>query len=64
MSPGVVSEDRERERLQGVTDENRSGLVERTVASRASSAEVIVVHGRQVVMHEAIDVDQLDGGGR
>jgi hypothetical protein len=55
--PGVLAEDLERERLQRVAGENRGRLVEFDVRRRTAAAQVIVVHRRQVVVHERVGVN-------
>ena len=56
---------RERERLQRVAGEQRRRLAERDVAGGLAAAQDVVVHARQVVVHERIGVDHLDRrGGR
>ena len=54
-----VGDQVERQRLQGVAGEDRGGFVEGDVHGRSTAAQVIVVHGRQVVMHQRIGVDQF-----
>ncbi len=49
--------------LQGVTDQDGRGLVIGLVAGGATAAQFVVVHRRQVVVHQRIGVDQLDGTG-
>ena len=34
------------------------------MAGRATAAQVIIVHGRQVIVHQRIDVNQLNGARR
>ena len=47
--------------LQGVTGEDGGSFVEGDVGGRLAAAQGIVVHRRQVVMHQRIGVDELDG---
>lgn len=49
------------ERQQAVAGQNGRRLVERLVCGRPSPAQVVVVHGWQVVMQERIAVDALQG---
>ena len=58
------SEQMERQHLQGIAGEDRGRLVELPVAGRSAAAQVVVVHGRQVVVDERIAVDHFDGAGR
>jgi hypothetical protein len=51
----------ERLRLQRVAGEQRGRLAERDVAGRPAAPHRVVVHRRQVVVHERIRVDHLDG---
>ena len=53
----------ERERLQRIAGEDRGRLVELPMRRRAAAPQVVVVHRRQVVVHERVGVDQLDGRG-
>jgi hypothetical protein len=59
---GVVGENFERQRMQAVPGEHRRGLAERLVDGRLAAPEVIIVHARQVVVDQAVDVDALDRG--
>ena len=56
-----LGEHLKRQRLQRIAAENGGGLVERAVAGGASSAEIVVVHGREIVVDERVGVDALDG---
>ena len=60
----IVREHIERERLQRVAHENRRGFVEGAMARGPAAAQVVVVHRGQVVVHEAVDVHELDGRRR
>ena len=51
--------DLERQALQGVPDQQRGGLAEGDVAGRLAAAQHVVVHARQVVVHQRVGVDQL-----
>lgn len=53
----------ERQRQQAVAGKNRGRLVEGDVYRRLAAAHVVVVHRRQVVVHEAVAVQGLDGEG-
>ena len=50
--------------LQGITAEDGGRLVKLAVAGGPASAEVIIIHRRQVIMHERVGVDHLNGQGR
>ena len=63
--PGVVvgrrmGEDFERQRVQAVAGEHGLGLAERLVDGRLAAPQVGVVHARQIVVDQRIDVDRLD----
>ena len=58
-----AGEDLERQGLQAVAHEHRGRLVEGDVTGGAPPAEVVVVHGGEVVVHEGIRVDVLERGG-
>jgi hypothetical protein len=53
-------EDAEGVRQEGVAGEDRHRLAEDRVARRAPAPEVVVVHRRQVVVHERVGVDHLE----
>ncbi len=59
--PGQRSEG---EGLQGVAGENRGGLVKGSMAGRAATSQIVVVHCRQVIVDERVGVQhfQRDGG--
>ena len=52
----------EGEREQAVAGEDRGRLVEFLVRGRPAAAQVVVVHRRQVVVHQRIAMHQLDRG--
>ena len=63
--PGVVvgrrmREDFERQRVQAVPGKHGLGLAERLVHGRLAAPQVGVVHARQIVVDQRIDVDRLD----
>ena len=64
IAAGALREHFEGARLQRVADEDRGGFIEGAMAGGAAAAQVVVVHGRQVVVHQAVDVNELDRGGR
>ena len=57
LRPG---QDLEGQRLQRVTGQNRRRLVPLDVHRRLAAADRVVVHARQVVVHQAVGVDALD----
>ena len=65
LAAAVLSEQRKCQHLQRIADENRGPFVEGFVSCRPATPQVVVIHGRQVVMHEGVAMDQLHrGGGR
>ena len=59
----IGGEHLERERLQRVAGEDRRRLVELPMRRRAAAPQIVVVHRRQVVVHERVGVNELDGRG-
>jgi len=59
-----LHEDVERAREQRVAGQDRDGLAEDLVRRRLAAAQVVVVHGGQVVVDQAVRVDHLDGAGQ
>ena len=55
-----IGEDFERQRMEAVAGKHRLGLAERLVDGRLAAPEVGIVHARQIVMDQRIDVDRLD----
>ena len=49
--------------LQAVAHQQRSCFVVFNVAGRPATAQDIVIHARQVVMHERVGMDQFHGAG-
>jgi len=49
--------------LQGITRQDRRGLVIGNVAGGLASPQGIIIHGGQVVVDERIDMNHLHGGG-
>ena len=45
-------QDLERQGLEPVANEDRRGLAEHLVARRLTATQIVVVHGRQVVVHQ------------
>src|SRR5882672_8004278 len=58
----VARENLEREDLQGVAYQNGGRLIEGAVTGRTAAPEVVVIHGREVIVDQRIRMDQLDGG--
>jgi hypothetical protein len=56
-----LAQDLERKGEQGVAGENRRCLVEGLVYGWTSAAQVVVVHGWQVVVHQRVAMDAFDG---
>ena len=57
------AEDLEGERQKRVARENGGCLVEGLVHGRAAAAQIVIVHGRKVVVHERVAMDAFDGCG-
>ena len=49
--------------LQRVAHQDGRRLVIGFVAGRTAAAQIVVVHGGQIVVHQRIDMYQLDGAG-
>jgi hypothetical protein len=49
-----IAHDLEGQRQQPVAGQDRGGLVEGLVTGRPAAAQIVVVHGRQVVVHQRI----------
>jgi hypothetical protein len=56
-----IRQDLEGEGLEGIARQDGRCFVEGPVDGRPATAEIIVVHGRQVVVDQGIAVQQLDG---
>ena len=63
MARGIAQQF-ERQRLQSVAGQNRAPLVIGFPNRRAAAAHLVVVHSRQIVVHQRITVDAFDGGRR
>jgi hypothetical protein len=50
--------------LQGIAREDGGGLIEGFVARGAAASQIVVVHGRKVVMDQRIGMDHFDRAGR
>ena len=59
-----VGECLEGERQQGVAGEDGQRLAEDLMAGGPPATQIVVVHRRQIVVHERIGVNHLDGAGR
>ena len=60
---GSAGQNLERQHLQRIADQNRGGFIERLVTGRTAAAQVVVVHGRQIVVHQRISVNELHRAG-
>ncbi len=58
----MSGQDLECQRLQRVAGQDGGGLVEGPVAGRPAAPQVVVVHGRQIVVDQRVGVDDLDRG--
>jgi len=59
-SRGCLGQHFEGARLQGIAGEDRRCFVERAMTGGPAAAQIVVVHGGQVVVHQAVDVDEFD----
>jgi hypothetical protein len=50
----------ERHSMEGVASQNSCGVIERAVHSWLAAPHVVVIHARQVVMHERVYMDGLN----
>ena len=55
-----IGEDLERQGVEAVAGEHRRRFVKRLVDGRLAAPQVVVVHARQIVVDQRIDVDRLD----
>ena len=60
---GHLGQQVEGPRQQRVAGQDRDRLAEDLVRGRLAAAQVVVVHGRQVVVDQAVGVDHLHGAG-
>ena len=58
---GCVGDELKRPGLEAVTDQDRRGLVVGFVQGGLAPAQVVVVHGGEVVVDQGVGVDQFDG---
>jgi hypothetical protein len=59
----AAREDFERKRLQRVAGKHRHGFAEHDMAGGATTPQCVVIHCRQIVVHQRIGMDQLDRAG-
>ena len=59
---GRVGDDLEGQLVEAVAGEHRRRFVEGAVHGRLAAPQVVVVHARQIVVDQRIDVDRLDRG--
>ncbi len=58
---GRIGQYLEGNRQQGVSRQHRRHLVKGNVGGGAATAQVVIVHAGQVVMHQAVGMQGLDG---
>ena len=46
--------------LQGVACKDGSGFIKSTMTGRPASPQVVIVHGRKVIVYQRVSVDQFD----
>ena len=51
---GLIAEDFEGKGQQRIAGENGGGLVKGLVRGGLATAEIIVIHGREIVMHQRV----------
>jgi hypothetical protein len=54
----------ERPREQRITDQNRDRITINFVARRPAAPEIVIIHGRQIVVHKRIGMDHFHGARR
>ena len=57
-----IGQNFERHRMKAVAGEHRDRFAESLVNGRLAAAKVVIVHARQIVVDQRIDVDRLDRG--
>lgn len=57
---GRIGNDLERQVVEAIAGQHRGRFVECAVNGRLSAAKIIIIHARQIVMYQRIDVDCLD----
>ncbi len=57
----LVDQDGKSEIMQAIARQDRSRFVEGAMHGRLAASHVVIVHGRQIVMHQRIDVNAFDG---
>ena len=60
---GFVGEDLEGQRVQRIARQHGGGFVKGLVDGRLAAAQIVIVHARQIVVDEAVDMDAFDGEG-
>jgi len=61
---GLLQQQFKRQHLQRIASQQRRGLAILHVHGRLAAAQHVVVHAGQVVVHQRVGVDQLDGARR
>ena len=59
-----VAQNRERQRLQGITRQDGIRLAKLDMAGGFTPTQIVVVHGREIVVDQRVGVDALNGGCR
>ena len=59
----IARQQLKRQRLQRIAHQHRGGLVEGLVTGGPAAPQVVVIHRRQIVMDQRVDVDEFDGAG-
>ena len=68
FNPGTPNElragrDLEGNGEQGIARENGDAVAENFVTRRAATAEIVVIHARQIIVNERVGVDAFHGAG-
>jgi hypothetical protein len=53
-----------RQRLQGISGKNGIRFAKFDVAGRQTATQIVIVHRRQIIVHQRVGMDALNGGGR
>ncbi len=59
---GLVREHRKAECLQRIAHQDRGRFIVGAMTGWSAAPHIVIVHRGQVIVHEAVDVDQFNGG--
>ena len=60
----IARQQLKRQRLQRIAHQQRRRLIIGLVAGRPAAPQIVVVHRRQVIVHQRVHVHEFDGAGR